>query len=242
MPETELLYMKDVESNYIHEFESRVFGAGPGWVVLDRTAFYPAGGGQPSDTGSLLFDGGKLRVREVQKRGAVRHILDEDLPSGVEHVRGVLDWGPRYAHMRMHTAQHLLSATVFDLFGARTVGNQIRAESSHIDFAPVRFDPERLQQVEARCNDMLARGTPVTIYEEDRTVAERQLGAERVNWDLLPASVKRLRMVGIGEFDLCPCAGTHVRNTGEIGRLSIVRRESKGQDRERLTYILEKPG
>ncbi|MGQ9583749.1 MAG: alanyl-tRNA editing protein [Thermoplasmatota archaeon] len=242
MPETELLFMKSIEGNYIREFEARVVGRGPGWVVLDRTAFYPEGGGQPSDTGVLFFEGGEARVRGVEKRGAVRHILDGELPEGVGSVRGVLDWGRRCAHMRMHTAQHVLSGVVFDRFGARTVGNQIHADRSRIDFSPAVFGPEELADLEAACNEIFESGAPVTIHEEDRGEVEKRMSAERANLDLLPRSVRRLRIVTIGRFDVCPCAGTHVRSTSEIGRMRIIKKESKGRDRERLVYSLEGPG
>jgi len=240
MPETEMLYMNDIEANYIRDFETRVLERGPGYAVLERTAFYPLGGGQPSDTGLLLFRGGQSRVREVQKRNGMRHLLDSDLPPEAGTVRGVIDWGPRYAHMRMHTAQHLLSGIVFDLFRARTVGNQIHADHSRIDFAPVQFTDANMGEIEKKVNDLLAQHIPVTIGEEDRAQIEKRVCTERANLDLLPRSVSRLRIVKIGDIDLCPCAGTHVRNTGEIGSMRIVKRENKGKDRERLTYTLEK--
>lgn len=240
MPETEMLYMKDIEANYVRDFESRVLEKGPGYAVLERTAFYPLGGGQPSDTGLLLFQGGQSRVREVQKKGGVRHLLDSDLPPEAGTVRGVIDWEPRYAHMRMHTAQHLLSGIVFDLFSARTVGNQIHADRSRIDFAPAQFTDANIVEIEGKVNDILAQRIPVAIGEEDRAEIEKRVCTERANLDLLPRSVSRLRIVKIGDADLCPCAGTHVRNTGEIGSMRIVRRENKGKDRERLTYTLER--
>jgi misacylated tRNA(Ala) deacylase len=240
MPETELLYMKDIEANYIREFDARVLEKGPGWAVLDRTAFYPLGGGQPSDTGTLIFAGGQVRVREVTKKGAVRHLVDEEMPPAAETVRGAIDWAPRHAHMRMHTAQHILSGVVFDLFKARTVGNQIHADHSRIDFAPVVFTDQMVAEVEKTVNGILARDIPVTIGEEDRSEIELRVCTERANLDLLPKSVHRLRIVKIGDIDECPCAGTHVRNTSEIGLMKITRRENKGKDRERITYILEK--
>jgi len=240
MPETEMLYMKDIESNYIWEFCALVLEKGPGWAVLDKTAFYPLGGGQPSDTGTLVFSGGQLRVREVQKKGAVRHLFDEEMPPPVETVKGMIDRAPRHAHMRMHTAQHILSGIVFDMFKARTVGNQIHADHSRIDFAPVEFTDEGVTQVEKIVNGILSQDIPVSIYEEDRAEIEKRVCTERANLDLLPKSIRRLRIVKIGEIDLCPCAGTHVRNTSEIGMMRITLRENKGKDRERLTYTLEK--
>jgi misacylated tRNA(Ala) deacylase len=240
MPETEMLYMKDIESNYIREFDARVLEKGPGWAVLDKTAFYPVGGGQPSDTGHLSFAGGQVRVREVQKKGAVRHLFDEEMPASVETVKGAIDWAPRHAHMRMHTSQHILSGIVFDMFKARTVGNQIHADHSRIDFSPVEFTDAGVAEVERMVNGILARNIPVSIDEEDRAEIEERVSTERANLDLLPRSIRRPRIVKIGDIDLCPCAGTHVRNTSEIGMMRITKRENKGKDRERLTYSLEK--
>jgi misacylated tRNA(Ala) deacylase len=240
MSETELLYMKNIEANYIREFEARVMERGQGWVILDKTAFYPQGGGQPSDTGRLIFDSGEVLVRDVQKRGGVRHLVDGEMPPEVGFLRGVLDWAPRYAHMRMHTAQHILSGVVFDDFKARTVGNQIHADHSRIDFSPANFTEENLKAIEAKVNTILAKRVAVTIREEDRSALEKRLCAERANLDLLPKSVRRLRIIEIGDFDVCPCAGTHVRNTSEIGRMNIYKRENKGKGTERITYTLEK--
>jgi misacylated tRNA(Ala) deacylase len=240
MSGTEMLYMRDIEANYIREFDARVMERGPGWVMLDKTAFYPLGGGQPSDTGRLIFESGELRVREVQKRAGVRHLLDGELPPEVGFLRGVLDWAPRYSHMRMHTAQHVLSGVVFDELKARTVGNQIHADHSRIDFSPANFTDQDLKTIEEKVNGILARGVAVAVREEDRSALEKRICAERANLDLLPKSVKRLRIIEIGDFDVCPCAGTHVRNTSEIGRMNIYKRENKGKDTERITYTLDK--
>ena len=240
MSGTEMLYMRDIEANYIREFDARVMERGPGWVMLDKTAFYPLGGGQPSDTGRLIFESGELRVREVQKRAGVRHLLDGELPPEVGFLRGVLDWAPRYSHMRMHTAQHVLSGVVFDELKARTVGNQIHADHSRIDFSPANFTDQDLKTIEEKVNGILSRSVAVTVREEDRSALEKRICAERANLDLLPKSIKRLRIIEIGGFDVCPCAGTHVRNTSEIGRMNIYKRENKGKDTERITYTLEK--
>jgi len=240
MSDTELMYMKDAEANYIREFDARVLDGGPGWAILDKSAFYPAGGGQPSDTGRLLFESGEVRVREVQKRNGVRHMFDGEIPHEVSFLRGILDWAPRYAHMRMHTAQHILSGVVYDDFRARTVGNQIHADHSRIDFSPVSFTENDLRSMEEKVNGILSRSVPVTVREEARQAVEKRICAERANLDLLPKSVKRLRIVEIGDLDACPCAGTHVRNTNEIGRMNIYKRENKGMGKERITYTLDK--
>lgn len=228
------------ELNYVREFDARIIGQGAGYVVLDRTAFYPEGGGQPSDTGLLRWPGGEARVlRVVKEKGEVRHYAS-DMPP-VEGIHGVLDWERRYAHMRMHTSQHLVSGLVYDLYGARTVGNQLYADYAHIDFAPAKFTDEDLRRIESEANRIASSAVPVTIYEADREELERTVGAARANLDMIPISVRRLRVIRIGDFDLCPCGGTHLRNTGEIGTIHILRRRSKGKETERITYELEAP-
>ncbi len=112
---TVYIYMKDSESNYIREFDAVVRGSGEGFVVLDQSAFYPLGGGQPTDKGWLEWSGGRVEVREVRKKGG-QHMVSSPIPVG-EKVRGILDWERRYAHMRMHTAQHVVSAVQIALSG-----------------------------------------------------------------------------------------------------------------------------
>ncbi len=235
---TEFLFMKDAEANYVKEFEAIVVKAGENYVVLDRTAFYAVGGGQETDTGALSWDGGMARVKEVTKKGEVRHVLDGPVPPPDTKVRGTVDWERRHAHMRMHTAQHIISSVVFDIYKARTVGNQIHADRSRVDFAPANFGPEDVKKIEDACNEIGSKGIPVKIYEEDRADLEKRVDQQRSNLDLLPQSIRRLRIVDIDGFDVCPCAGTHVRSTTELGKFHIIEREKKGKDRERLTYEL----
>jgi misacylated tRNA(Ala) deacylase len=207
------------------------------YVVLDRSAFYPLGGGQPSDTGVLKWEGGESRVAEVQKKGIIKHIVSGELPDGDVHA--VLDWDKRYAHMKMHTAQHVISGVVFDLFNARTVGNQIHADYSRVDFYPISLADEDLKNIEDVSNEVIQRNSPVKIYEEERDSLEKRTDPLRSNLDLIPSSIKNLRIVEIEGFDVCPCAGTHVKSTEELGRLEIIKKENKGKDKERIVYTLK---
>ncbi len=238
---TDMLYMKDIDSNYIREFDAKVLEKGFDFVVLDRTAFYPLGGGQPSDVGWLTWIGGKAEVREVTKKEGVRHHLVQNPDVVPEDVHGVLDWDRRYAHMRMHTAQHIVSGIVYDLYKARTVGNQLYHDRSRIDFAPVRFTDEMVAEVERRSNEVLDTGAKVEICTESREAIEKDVDAQRANLDLLPKSVRELRVVKVEQYDVCPCAGTHVRSLSEVGRIKVVKKENKGKDRERITYELVRP-
>lgn len=235
---TELLYMKDVDSNYIREFDAKVVERGFDYVVLDRTAFYPLGGGQPSDTGILTWPGGKADVKEVTKKEGIRHHLVQNPDIIPDNVHGVLNWDRRFAHMKMHTAQHIVSGVVYDLWKARTVGNQLYHDRSRIDFAPVKFTDEMIVELEKKTNEILSSGAKVEICTESRDEIEKNVDAQRANLDLLPKSVSQLRVVKVEQYDLCPCAGTHVRSLSEIGRIKIVKKENKGKDRERITYEL----
>ncbi len=226
------------ELNYIRSFKARVMERGGHYVVLDRTAFYAEGGGQPYDTGRLEWEAGSTRVPKVLKEGGkIRHYVEQVPP--VDDVVGRVDWDRRYAHMRMHTAQHLISGIVFRLYGARTVGNQLYLDYSHVDFSPASFTQEDLVKLEEEFNQVVESGAPVTIYEEDRPVLEERIEEERAIMSLIPKSISRLRVIQVGDVDLCPCGGTHVKNVSEIGEMRILRRRSKGKDVDRITYELE---
>ena len=236
---TKILYMQNVEGNYIKEFDAVVTKAKKDYVCLDQTAFYPLGGGQPSDIGYLEWNGKKIRVKEVIKKGdSVKHILDSEKPPVGTKVHGVIDWDKRYAHMKMHTAQHILSGIIFDDFNARTVGNQIHADYSRVDFHPVKFSDEDLENIVVKFNEIVAKNLPIKIYEEERTSLEKRVDQQRAHLDLLPKFVTRLRIVEIEGFDVCPCAGTHVKNTDEIPQIDKIKRDTKGKDKDRIIYSL----
>lgn len=235
---TELLYFDDC---YRKEMEATVEESGEGWVVLDRTVFYPTGGGQENDTGILVTDGGEFRVRDVRKdHGRVKHFLEEDVEiEGGSEVRGKIDWDRRYENMRMHTAQHLVSAVVLKEFGASTVGNQVYPDKSRIDFNPADFSREDIELIEERTNQLISENLTVSIYQLDREEAIERADPERANLDLLPDDIEKLRMVEIEDYDICPCGGTHVAGLDELDRVEILGTENKGQETVRITYTLE---
>ncbi|MFB6099488.1 MAG: alanyl-tRNA editing protein, partial [Salinibacter sp.] len=139
---------------------------------------------------------------------------------------------------RMHTAQHVVSKVVLDEFGAQTAGNQIHEDRSRIDFEPASFSDADVEAIEARTNEVLAADLPVTKEEMARAEAEEQTPEGRGLLDMIPDHVDPLRMVAIEEFDLCPCGGTHVDHLGEVGRIKIINRVSKGADVDRLKFEL----
>ena len=214
----------------------------PPRVVLDRTCFYPTGGGQPHDTGTLAADGETWRVDDVTGRDRIVHGLDGDAPAEGTRVEGRVDEERRRGHERGHTAQHLLSAVLLDEFGAETTGNQVYADRARIDCAHPRFDDADLARIEDRLTDLVAADLPVRWYERDRAEAERTLDAARTRIDLLPDAVTEVRIVEIGDpddpFDRTACAGTHVASTGTVGTVEVTGRETKGPDEERVRFRL----
>jgi misacylated tRNA(Ala) deacylase len=236
---TEVLYMEKIDDNYIKEFKATVIKNKKDYICLDKTAFYPVGGGQPADTGYILFDEKKSIVSEVLKKGnTIKHIIVGEKPLVGQEVECYIDWNKRYSHMRMHTAQHIISGVIFDEYNARTVGNQIHSDYSRVDFYPVQLYESDLEKISKICNYIIKEKLPVTIYNEERFILEKKINQQRCNLDLLPKHITNLRIVEIKGFDICPCAGTHVKNTDEIINLKIIKKESKGKDKERIIYTL----
>lgn len=238
---SEKLFLESIEAGYLTNFTAQVTIAEEDKVVLDRTLFYPLGGGQNWDIGTLNGPNGILQVSEVRGRDDIFHHLGQGHQLEVgDEITGEIDWQRRYEHMRMHTAQHLVSGVVYDNFNAaRTVGNQIHTERSRIDFNPIKFDEEMLQQLTQMTNDLIDENHAVSDQQMTRSEINSLMPPERTNMDLLPASINNLRVVKIGDsLDLCPCAGTHVKQLGEIGHIEIIGKKSKGKGTQRISYTL----
>jgi len=233
--------MDNIESNYIKEFDAIVTKNKKDYICLDQTAFYPLGGGQPSDIGLLKWNDKESTIQQVIKKGdSVQHSIQGEKPSVGTKVHAILDWNRRYNHMKMHSAQHIISGIIFDDFNARTVGNQIHAEYSRVDFHPVRLTDEDLDKIVTKFNNIIEKNLPIKIYEEDRTSLEKRVDQQRAHLDLLPKFITKLRIVEIEGFDVCPCAGTHVKNTSEIPKIDKIKKETKGKDKSRIIYSLSK--
>ena len=238
-------HMNSHDGTYKKEFQSKVTAVYPGIVELEETAFYHLGGGQPSDKGTLNWEDGESIVYDVRKKNRIRHMVEGDLPEVGDSVNGKLNWDRRYTHMRMHTSQHLVSAIVSDLYDADTVGNQIGFDKSRIDFKPLKLSMNEIDDLIDLTNEYIAKDINVKISEANRSDLE---GNPEIRssmssglWKLLPKSVTRLRVISIGEIDVCPCAGTHVRSLKEIGKVEFVKRDNKGAGKQRLTYTLNSP-
>jgi len=225
-----------IEDSYLKEFDATVVRGGPKFVILDRTAFYPESGGQPSDTGVLRHGPEAVRVFKVLRRGRdIFHYIEGDLPVGAS-VRGVLDWDARFLNMRRHSAEHLLSG-LFERVGA---GTKAFSDLQRVEYKPSDLTAEDVGRVEAWFNEAVAADVPVRIYYSDRD--ELDVGDDERRREFLakiPRNVQRLRMVEVPGYDLNFCFGTHVRSTGEIGRLAKLELEEGKRRRKIVHFELE---
>jgi Predicted metal-dependent hydrolases related to alanyl-tRNA synthetase HxxxH domain len=240
MSESEILYYP--ENEYQKEFDATVIKSNKdeNYVVLDRTLFYKEGGGQPADKGNLFWNDHETHVVDVQKEhGEIRHYVDGSVPEEGVEVHGQINWKRRYSHMRMHTAQHVVSMVVLDMYDASTAGNQVHEDRSRIDFEPADFDEEDLEAIEKEVNRIIDEDISLDKSEMDRDVLEEKTEEGRTNLDLIPSHIDPLRAVKIGDIDICPCGGTHVDSTGELEEFNIEERKSKGQDVERIIFSLK---
>ena len=234
--------MDSHEGTYTRKFSAKVEASFPGIVELDKTAFYHLGGGQPADNGKIMWDGGEAVVNDVRKKNRIRHFIDGDLPEVGTIVEGEIDWERRYSHMRMHTSQHLVSAVVNEIHGSDTVGNQIGGQKSRIDFKPLSVDQPQIDEIQSTVNDYISKNLKIKISEELRENLENNTEIRSSMssglWKMLPSSVKKLRVITIGDIDVCPCAGTHVKSLGEIGQVEFTNKKNKGSQKLRLSYKL----
>jgi misacylated tRNA(Ala) deacylase len=238
---TERLYLASIDAAYEKEFTATVTKVDENKIALDRTLFYPLGGGQNWDLGVINSPNGVMNVTEVRGRDIIEHTVEDahGLEVGDE-ITGKIDFERRYAHMKMHTAQHLVSGIAYELFdGVRTVGNQIHTDRSRIDFHPIQFTEEMLLQLQTEVNEKILQALEVTDSQMTRDEINAIMPQERTNMDLLPAFINDLRVVTIGDQqDMCPCAGTHVRNISEIGKIEFTGKKSKGKGKQRVSYVL----
>jgi Ser-tRNA(Ala) deacylase AlaX len=221
---------------YLKEFDARVLRAGPGYVILDRSAFYPESGGQPSDTGILFSGQQAVRVKGVVRRGGVvYHQVDGALPPGAA-VHGVIDWERRYLNMRRHSGEHLLTG-LFEKVGA---GPKVYSDITRLEFQPSPLNIDTLRTVEAEFRRIIDEDIPIRIYYVPRD--EIDVGGDlrkRQFLERIPRGVKMLRMVEIPGYSLTFCFGTHVKSTGEIGRLSKLELVEGKRLRKTVIFDLE---
>jgi misacylated tRNA(Ala) deacylase len=236
LPVPAKLYLDDP---YLREFDAQVLESAGGWCLLSRSAFYPGGGGQPCDRGSLEVRGEILPVAAAREDdgGRVWHQLGRALEPG-EPVRGAVDWPYRYALMRHHGLMHVVNAVARERYGGAITGVQIGPERSRIDFKLSGFSRERLQDFEDRVNQAIDRGFTVrsTVIDEGEFRGRPEL--VRTLDVLPPVAGGQVRVVEMEGFDAQACGGTHVHSTREIGRARIEKFDNKGKDNKRFYWAL----
>jgi misacylated tRNA(Ala) deacylase len=232
---TELIYQTD---SYVREFDAEVTGhdVEQNAVLLNRTAFYPGGGGQPNDAGRLIVDGRAYPVVSVQ-RGNL-HVIEGELPPVGTTVHGVLDWDRRYKLMRTHTAMHILCGVVWRDYQASVTGGNMEPLKGRLDFEFERMEKELVSEIEAAMNVEVEAARDVFVKILPREEAFRIPDLIRTKINLLPEGITEVRTVEIRGLDLQADGGTHVANTREVGPLKIVDYMSKGRINKRITVGL----
>jgi misacylated tRNA(Ala) deacylase len=241
---TDDLFSRDA---YLRSCDATVVAVRDDGVVLDRTVFYPRGGDQPGDSGTLRWEGGACRVIDTTKSrddGAIVHAVDPSTspPKAGTSLTAEIDWDRRYQHMRTHTALHALSGVVYTDFGAKvTGGNMDSGGVARMDFELDGISQEFGHDVEQRLNARLAEDVPVLVHFLPREEALADPDLIRTKVSLIPASVDPIRVIDITGIDKQADGGTHVASSGEVGRVKVVKTESKGKANKRIRIQLEEP-
>lgn len=224
-----------IEDSYIKSFESTVTAVEGNGVILEKTAFYPQSGGQPSDLGLLFRDGEEFKVAGVEPSGPL-HILDRPGLAVGDRILGKLDWERRYGFMRSHTACHILSSVIFNKTGARITGNQIDLTRSRVDFSLEAFDKSKIAEYVEETNRIISEDHPVKISLLSRAEAMAIPDLVRLAMDV--PDREEIRVIEIDGVDRQACGGCHVRSTGEIKGIKLVKAENKGKSNRRVYFAL----
>jgi misacylated tRNA(Ala) deacylase len=228
------------DESYLKEFEATVTDVVDGGVVLDQTAFYTGGGGQPSDSGTLTAVGQEYHVTGVKRAdGNLVHQIAGDLPSTGATVQGVIDWDRRYLLMRTHTALHILCGVVWRDYGALVTGGDMKPGEGRMDFEFENFSAEFVEQLETKVNAEVAETRDIHAHNLTREEADQVPDLIRTKINLLPPNIQEIRTIDINGLDLQADGGTHVANTREVGAIKIVGHESKGRLNKRIRIALE---
>jgi misacylated tRNA(Ala) deacylase len=235
---TELLYHTD---SYLRTFDAAVVAVEGAAVALDRTALYATSGGQPHDVGTLTDGAATWQVAEVRRQGDhVWHTLvGEGLPAPGARLSGAIDWERRYKLMRTHTALHLLCGVVFRDYGAQVTGGNMDTDEGRLDFELRDFTPELAQQIIDTVNQEILAARPVEVAILPREQAFQIPDLIRTKINLLPEGIPLVRTVNIVGLDLQADGGTHVANTREVGRVTLLKTRSKGASNKRIIIAVE---
>lgn len=238
---TKLLCQDD---SYLNEFDASVIGVDENnhGVILDQTAFYPGGGGQPADRGVLIV--GNLtylviRARKIDNQFVHQIDRDQPLPSPGTQLQGKIDWEWRYALMRTHTAMHILCGVIFRDYGASVTGGDMEPLKGRMDFEFETMHKELVTDIETAVNHEVKNSRPVKISILPREQAFEIPDLIRTKINLLPKGIQEVRIVEIVGLDLQADGGTHVNNTHEVGQIRIIDYKSKGKINKRIYIQLD---
>ena len=228
------MYLEDC---YLRDFRATVESVNCNCVILDRTAFYPQSGGQPSDLGTLTVSDEAFALTGVSVSDAgIVHCLDRAGLKIGDEVLGAVDWDRRYRFMRSHTACHILSAVIFKETGAKITGNQIDLLRSRVDFSLEKFDKSMMSDYVERANEIMLQNRVVKTYILPRSKALEIPDLVRLAMDV--PDREEIRVVEIEGVDTQACGGTHVRSTKEVGRIKMAKAENKGKSNRRVYFEL----
>jgi len=229
-----------MNDSYLKEFEANVASVNDDkYVVLDKTAFYPSGGGQPHDTGVIISNSSEYSVVYAGKfDGKISHEVAKPGLKVGDKVTGKIDWDRRYRLMRMHTAAHIIDAILYNEAKALCTGNQLGTDKSRIDFSLDVLDRHKIQQYIDMANEWVKKAIDVKIYFLPREDALKIPGIVKLA-AVMPPEVSELRIVEIPGIDIQADGGTQVKNTSEIGKISLVSVENKGKNNRRMYYTVD---
>ncbi|RMG17445.1 MAG: alanyl-tRNA editing protein [Bacteroidetes bacterium] len=236
---TTFLYQTD---SYLRAFESEVLATHPdlGGLLLNQTAFYPGGGGQPHDLGVLRHEGGELKLKGFRREaGKLWHLVEGPLPPTGTRLYCELDWERRYQLMRTHTAMHILCGVIWRDYQALVTGGDMQPLAGRMDFEFEHMSRELVSEIETNINIEVQAARPIRVAFLSREEADRTPDLIRTKINLLPKHLTEIRTVEIVGLDLQADGGTHVANTREVGRIRIVDYKSKGRLNKRVKMALE---
>lgn len=234
---TVLLYLSDP---YIQKFDATIFSQHEGSIVLDKTAFYPGGGGQPFDQGQLIAGDSLWQVTKVKRSaGDIGHFVAGELPAVGTQVVGQLDWQRRYSLMRIHTALHILCGVIWRDYKSSVTGGNMEPLKGRMDFEFETMHQDLVSEIERAINLEVAAERDIVVRTLPREEAFQIPDLIRTKINLLPEGIKEIRTVEIVGLDLQADGGTHVANTREVGNIRVVDYKSKGKINKRIYIELD---
>lgn len=238
---TQLLYHAD---SYLESFDAIVTGVDENnnGLVLNRTIFFPGGGGQPSDSGTFTYNNSVLKVKRSKRiKGKIVHLIEDDvsLPKKGDDISGQIDWQRRYCLMRTHTAMHILCGVIFRDYGASVTGGNMKPLRGRMDFEFETMRKQLVDKIEQSVNQEVSNALPISVKVLPRERAFQIPDLIRTKINLLPKSIQNVRVVEIVGLDIQADGGTHLKNTSEVGNIRIVDYKSKGKINKRIYVEIE---